>query len=112
MTVTKEKLLDLLPPYTDEWIKVKEKQQVKDIIKLICERHLDFCSDYDLICSAFVGASLQDTCNNLYDFCAKNLHYKEESEEVQTVGNPASIIARGATGIDCKSYALFIGGCR
>lgn len=111
MPVSKEKLLQQLPPYTDEWVKVKEQQRVPDIIKLICERHSDFATDYDAIGNYFIGASIQDTCNNLYNFCAENLLYKEETEEVQTVGNPASILSRGAAGIDCKSYACFIGGC-
>lgn len=111
MTVSKEKLLQQLPPYTDEWVKVKEQQRVPDIIKLICERHSDFAGDYDAIGSYFIGANIEDTCDNLYNFCKENLQYKEETESVQTVGNPASILSRGAAGIDCKSYACFIGGC-
>jgi hypothetical protein len=111
MAVSKEQLLQELPAYTDEWVKVKERQRVPDIIKLICERHHDFYTDYDIIGPYFIGADVETTCNNLYNFCAANLHYTEETEEVQTVGNAASILSRGDSGIDCKSYALFIGGC-
>lgn len=111
MPVSKEKLLMELPPYEDVWIKVKDRQNVPDIIKLICERHIDFASDYDAIGRYFVADSIEDTCNELYDFCTANLLYQEESEAVQTVGNPASILHRGESGIDCKSYACFIGGC-
>jgi len=110
--VTREEILQLLPRYNDSWILVKEKQHVKDIIKLICKRHIDFANDYDKIGSLFIGESLEATCNNLNSFCRRYLHYYEESEHEQTVGSPAAIVTRGKNpGVDCKSYALFNAGC-
>lgn len=111
MQVTAEKLLSQLPKNTGPWVMVKERQSVDDIISLILKQHKAFASDYDKIAGYFKQGTVEETCNQLYDFCVRNLHYVEESEDFQSVGNPASIIERGNTGIDCKSYALFIGGC-
>lgn len=109
--VTKEFILEKLPDYPFDWVLVKERQRVPDIIKLICEQHKTFAADYDCIGRYFIGSSIDETCDNLYTFCKDYLRYREESEDFQSVGNPRSIIMRGETGIDCKSYALFIGGC-
>jgi len=111
MRVSKEVLLYELPADSGPWVMVKESQTVPDIIDLIVARHKDFANDYDLIAPYFIGRNIDATCENLYNFCIDNLRYKEETEHFQSVGNPASIIARGSTGVDCKSYALFIGGC-
>lgn len=109
MTVSKNIVLSKLPRFTDEWVKVIDRQDVSDIIDLIIQRHTDYAADYDKIGPLFIGRNLQDTCDNLVNFCAANIQYKEESEARQSVASPAAIISIGRG--DCKHYASFIGGC-
>jgi len=102
-------LLAELPPVTDEYIVIADKQVVKDIMKELLEAYPVFTKFYDKIGMFFEGPTLWDTCNNLYDFCKENLRYSEESEHWQTSALPTGILTRGYC--DCKGYASFIGGC-
>ncbi len=109
MYVSRDMLLAELPPITDEYIVIADKQVVKDIMKELLEAYPVFAKFYDRIGMFFEGETLWDTCNNLYNFCIQNLRYSEESEDWQTSALPTGILTRGYC--DCKGYASFIGGC-
>lgn len=87
---------------------VAENQDVRDIINLIKHKHIKCAEDYDRISGFFWQGSVYDTCKFLFDFCKKNIAYQVESEEIQTVSQPAVILSKGEG--DCKHYALFIAG--
>lgn len=110
MRVSKENLLAELPPYRDEWVTIADRQEVeRDIIPEIVQAHKAFAKDYDKIAPFFIGDTLKQTCENLYNFCIDNIRYKEEPEKMQTTALPAGLLTRGYG--DCKAYAGFIGGC-
>jgi hypothetical protein len=109
MTVSKDTLLRALPPYQDDWVMVKKKQEVRDIIAELEDAYPEFAEFYDKIGAFFEGSSIEQTCDNLYEFCKRNIQYREEPEEVQTSALPTGILTRGYG--DCKAYASFIGGC-
>lgn len=109
MSVSKGTILEHLPPYQDEWILIKERQRVKDIIREMLEAYPEFAPDYDKIGKFFEGRTVMDTCNNLYRFCKENIQYIEEPETAQFSAIPGGILTRGYG--DCKAYASFIGGC-
>lgn len=109
MYVTKATLLAELPPVRDEWVIIKDDQRVKDIIKELTEAYPIFAKDYDCIGGFLEGSTLRETCDNLYDFCNRELDYVEEGEEFQTSALPGGLLTRGFC--DCKGYAGFIGGC-
>lgn len=108
----KQQLLSALPPYRDEWVTIVEDQTVKDIVNEVLEAHELNASHYDLIALYFDGDTVEDICSNIFTFCKKELHYKEESEKDQTTMVPAGILIHGAEhrGIDCKHYSSFTGG--
>lgn len=110
MRVSRDMLLAELPPYRDEWVTIAEKQEVeRDIIPEIVNAHRLFAKDYDKIAIFFVGDTLKQTCENLYNFCIENIRYREEAERLQTTALPTGLLTRGYG--DCKGYASFIGGC-
>jgi hypothetical protein len=110
MYVSKEMLLAELPPNRDDFIIIEPDQQViRDIIPELLDAYPVFAKFYDRIGYFFEGATLRDTCDNLYDFCKQQLQYREEPEEWQTSALPTGILSRGYC--DCKGYASFIAGC-
>lgn len=109
MDVSKKQVLQRLPADRGEWVKIKDRQQVKDIIADIVASHQAFTGYYDKIGMLFYADTIEGICDKLYNFCKKNIHYREESEVSQTTAIPAGILNRGYG--DCKHYASFIGGC-
>jgi hypothetical protein len=109
--IDKNIILSNLPPYTNTKIVLVKNQSVKDIEKAIIENFYKYRSQYLNIAEIFVGATVEDTCKNIYDFLRKYVKNITEGEAVQTVKSPAAIVATGLTvGSDCKNYALFVAG--
>ena len=109
MYVSKSQILDALPKYVNKRVTITEDQGVKDIISTMLKAHKEFEPLYNKIGYLFIGGDLQETCDNLYDFCKENLKYKEEEEDLQTVNAPQVLVTLGHC--DCKGYASFICGC-
>lgn len=106
--MTKDILLQSLPPYRGEKQLITGTQKVSDIINEILTAHELFSPDYDRICGYFAGGSVRQICDRLVTFCRSAIKYRIETEQMQTVKSPAAILAQH-TG-DCKHYASFIGG--
>ncbi len=109
MSVTREYLLNLLPPHENSWVTIKDKQVVKDIIRELVEVYPETAPLYDNIGLCFEGTTIDETCDNLYDFCVNNIRYKAEGVDWQSSPVPQGVLTRGEG--DCKTYAAFIGGC-
>jgi len=108
MRVTPDILLRQLPPYRDEWITIKDEQEVPDIIEEILDAHEEFWPYYDKIAIFFDGKTIDQICENINTYCKEFIKYKEESDKRQTTAIPTGIIKRGKG--DCKHYASFCGG--
>lgn len=89
-------------------VKVVEEQTASDILQEITIAHRDFTGDYDRIADFFQGQDIWEICEDLWQFCKRDLYYKVESVKVQNVGSPYWILTHGI--VDCKNYASFIGG--
>lgn len=109
--INAKKILEVLPSYRGEISILAEDQTVSDIQKGIDLFHKKYAGDYDKIYKYFLGRNDWQTANNIFSFLKKNTSYYIEGLEGQTVRNPSAILATGKLdGIDCKNYALFIGG--
>lgn len=106
--VNRHQLLENLPPYRDEWVILKRKQYVPDIQQAIYNAAQKYRDEYDKISSYFLCGNGQEIADNLYWFCRRNIRYREEPEQTQTVSGPVTILSRGYG--DCKHYALFCAG--
>jgi hypothetical protein len=106
-------LLNILSKYNGSKRVVKYSQNVGDIIAGILQTNKLYENDYDNICMSFYNKSLIQTLKNIYYYLENNTHYKIESDSKQTLRSPTAILYLGKNkniGLDCKSYALFIGG--
>jgi len=104
-------LLKFLPPYNGNETMLVRNQDTNDIIKGILDAHYKYSKDYDKISSFFIGSTPKETAQNIYNFLKKNVKYRVEPENKQTIKSPAAIIATGlTTGSDCKNYSLAVAG--
>lgn len=108
MTIGANKILNRLPQFANEQIKLKQNQTVSDIVQAIKKTHKQFANDYDRIGPYFLGKNIEKTCKNIFDFLRQNTRYFIESENKQSVKSPAAILK--TKNIDCKNYALFTAG--
>jgi len=105
--ISKNSILGKLTPFLNHQNVVVENQDVNDIISGILKTHNKYIDEYDKIFPYFIGSDLQETSKNIYDFLKKNVPYSIESNELQFLKSPASIIS---TPSDCKSYSLMACG--
>jgi hypothetical protein len=101
--ISKNLILGKLTPFLNQQNVVVENQGVNDIITGILKTHNKYLDEYDKIYQYFIGSDLQETAKNIYNFLKKNVPYYIESNELQFLKSPSSIIS---TPSDCKSYAL------
>ena len=102
--ISKNSILGKLTPFLNQQNVVVENQGVNDIISGILETHNKYLVEYDKIFPYFIGSDLQETSKNIFDFLKRNVPYDIESNELQFLKSPSSIVS---TPSDCKSYALF-----
>lgn len=106
--VSKDFILQKLDPFTNTKRVIVTNQTVSDLKNGLIQWHEKYASEYDKIYKYFLGATLIDSCRNVYNFLKQYVHYNIESDNEQTLRSPAAILAPGFTvGADCKSYALF-----
>lgn len=111
MIVNRNFILSKLPRYQAQWEMLQDEQDVDDIMKGMQKVHNEFAKDYDKIAYFFVGETVVQTCENIFNFLRRETKYSIESDLHQTVRSPSAIVATGKRlGIDCKNYALFAGG--
>jgi len=106
--MTRESILQALPPYQNKKVLIKKRQTVGDIMQETLNAHDYFSTDYDLIADRFCRKDDVDTLKEIFNFLKLNVSYKEESERNQVTMSPAAILEKGV--VDCKCYSLFIGG--
>lgn len=100
-------LLSVLPAQRGVWEVVAQDQSVPDIIEQVKKAHRENEGYYDLIAPAFDAPTVLEICENIAEFEAENLKYREESKDRQTTALPAGILSRGG---DCKHFASLAGG--
>jgi hypothetical protein len=105
--INKNTILGKLTPFLNQQNVVIENQGVNDIISGILQTHNKYLDEYDKIYPYFIGTDLQETSKNIFNFLKKNVPYYIESNELQFLKSPSSIVS---TPSDCKSYALFTCG--
>lgn len=108
MRIGASTILAKLPQFNNKKVELIRDQSVKDIMAGMSKAHKDFAPDYDKICVYFLGNTVEKTCKNIFNFLRANTNYFIEHENLQTVKSPAAILH--TKNIDCKNYALFIGG--
>ena len=78
-------LLQFLPAYNGSETILVRNQDTDDIIKGILNAHYKYSKNYDKISSFFVGSTPKQTARNIYNFLKKNVKYRVEPENKQTI---------------------------
>jgi len=107
--LTKQTIVNALPPFKDKRVMLVDLQDTHDIIKEILLTHSDYATDYDRIYKYFDTGDIWRTSRQIFDFLKRNVPYTKESGDYQTVKSPSAILEPGES-VDCKNYSLFIGG--
>lgn len=102
--VSKNLILSKVQPFLNQQNVVIENQGVNDIITGILTTHNKYKNEYNKIYIYFVDDDIEETCRNIFQFLKDNVPYYIESNDLQFLKSPASILS---TKSDCKSYALF-----
>jgi hypothetical protein len=101
----KNLLLQKLPPFRNNQKVIMKNQNVGDIINGILDTQEKYKSQYDRISPYFLGRDLEETCYNIWVFLKDNVPYQIESDNLQTLRSPASIVS--GLPADCKTFSLF-----
>lgn len=112
--VTREQILNKLPPFNNRRDVLVNDQDVADIITGILATHQQYAKQYDKIAPYFIGANNYETGRNIWTFLKNNVQYKVEPESAQMLKSPAAIVTGTVNGrtntSDCKNMSLFTGG--
>jgi hypothetical protein len=107
--LSKEILAKKLSPFLGTEKTLVLNQDTGDIIDGIVSMHDKYKSEYDKIYKYFVGDNVDDTAYNIWCYLKDNFKYNIESEDLQVLRSPASIM-NNKVGIDCKNYSLAAAG--
>lgn len=104
-------ILSDLPPYKGQERMTYGRQSRFDIITELLRKHKETISHYDGMSLKHWRDTPEATAIHLFDFCRRNLPYKEEATAKQTVKTPGGILRQSQlSGSDCKHYASYIVG--
>lgn len=106
--VNKSILVNKLSPYLGQKKVIVYNQNTSDIIKELIKSHKINEKEYNKIYRSFLDSNVLNIAKNLFNFCKKNIKYKIESGNSQSLRTPAAILINGSG--DCKQYSQFIGG--
>jgi hypothetical protein len=112
--ISREQILNKLPPFYNRRDILVNDQDVSDIITGILTTHAQYANQYDKIAPYFIGANNYQTGANIWHFLKNNVRYKVEPESMQMLKAPAAIVTEiinnRVNTSDCKNMSLFTGG--
>jgi hypothetical protein len=112
--ISREQILQKLPPFYNKRDILVNDQDVSDIITGILTTHAQYGNQYDKIAPYFIGANNYQTGANIWHFLKNNVRYKVEPESMQMLKAPAAIVTEiinnRVNTSDCKNMSLFTGG--
>jgi hypothetical protein len=86
-------------------VKIKDRQEATDIIKLLLECERDSRPYYPVLKNKFDTGNEMETCKKIFDYMKKNISYIKEPAKSQT-GKTLGRILSDKFG-DCKAFATF-----
>jgi hypothetical protein len=90
-------------------ILIKPNGDTRDIASAVISVYNSDYSQVSELAQTLQGASIEDTCKNIFNYLLDHVNYNEDPAGVQWVKTPARLLADGSG--DCKSFAIFIASC-
>lgn len=103
-------IINKLTPYKGRYKSIRKRQSIQDLMGDILDKHEKDEREANKIAKDFWKGSTRATAQYLFDFCKRNVVYKEENTDNQTVKTIGAILVEGRG--DCKHYSqLIVGIC-
>jgi len=96
-------------PSRGEFITVEKEANLEDTLALMKQVVLDTLDDTKRIALKMQGASVQETCKRIWDFCFSHFQYTKDEERKEQVRRPTRSWRDRIAGIDCDCFTVFIG---
>lgn len=104
--ITRKKAIALMPPVEGKTNIVNQFGITSDIIS-VAKKHYE--SNYlqsKPIAKYFQGATITETCKNIWNWTRENIKYKIDVAGKQDIKSPSSVVTSGFA--DCKGLSIFI----
>jgi hypothetical protein len=92
----------------DKVIRPEGKARLHHTINLIKQVVRDTKGDTALLAKTLKGKTLEDTCENIWNFVYHHIQYARDKAGVEQVRRPSRTWADRKKGVDCDCYTVFI----
>lgn len=92
-----------------DFITVKKEPTLSDTISLMKRVINETLSDTSKIAMKLQGASVKDTCKNIWNFFFHHFQYKEDEKRKEQIRRPLRSWRERFSGIDCDCFTVAIG---
>jgi len=92
----------------DKVIRPEGKARLHHTINLINQVVRDTKGDTALLAKTLKGKTLEDTCENIWNFVYHHIQYARDKAGVEQVRRPSRTWADRKKGVDCDCYTVFI----
>lgn len=82
---------------------------LEDTLNLMKMVIVETLQDSQRLAATLKGATVTDTCRNIWNFVYRHIQYAMDKTGVEQVRRPSRSWADRATGVDCDCYTVFIG---
>ena len=98
----------LFPSPKGQHITVLKEAEVNDTLALIQKTVPLTLKDTEKIAQVLKGKTLEQTCENIWNFVYNHIQYKRDEKGIEQVRRPARSWWDRKTGVDCDCYTEFI----
>jgi hypothetical protein len=104
--ISRQKAILLMPPVEGKTTIINEFGLTKDIISVATKHYESNYLQTKPIAKYFKGATITETCKNIWEWTRKNISYKIDVAGTQQIKSPSSVVNSGFA--DCKGLSIFI----
>lgn len=95
-----------MPPVEGKTQVVNQFGLTKDIISVATKHYESNYLQTKPIAKYFKGATITETCKNIWEWTRKNISYKIDNAGTQQIKSPSAVVNSGFA--DCKGLSIFI----
>lgn len=104
--ISRKQAILLMPPVESKTKIINEFGITNDIISTTTKHYESNYLQSKPIAKYFKGATITETCKNIWEWTRKNISYKIDTQGKQFIKSPSSVVNTGFA--DCKGLSIFI----
>jgi hypothetical protein len=98
----------LFPKPIGNEVEIKRDADVAATVAFIPKVVFDTLSDTSKIAKLLKGNTLDETCENIWDFVYEHIQYAKDKDGIEQIRRPARVWYDRVRGVDCDCYTVFI----